>query len=189
MQQKITLEIDTPKLVIPSDWECIGYQIPQKGMGYIPESPSRNFEIAPCDFDANKPVHKLCFRKVEPVDTELESAKKKFPVGSWFTYSNEPDTIYTVGHIERRDADNRVRIIVKGKTFNLDAELCHPFPLPVWRCCESDKPKKDGEYAMRSKGSKRIFSAKYSIATASWDWTSVIDCPYSNYEWLDEGEL
>jgi hypothetical protein len=123
------------------------------------------------------------------VDHELESAKKKFPVGSWFMCpSRDTHAVYKVSKVDRNSYLPDI-ILVHGGVYTCEVSLCTPFPLPTWRCCATDKPKKSGEYAMRSKGSKKIFSVKYSIATAFWDRTSVIDCPYSDFEWLDEGEL
>ena len=121
----------------------------------------------------------------EEVDWELEEAKNKYKLGSYFQ-TRHSDDILMVKEVYRGLDDGTIIIVSKCGSCNLSD--CTPFPLPVWRCCASDKPKKSGEYAMRSKGSKKIFSVKYSIATAFWDRTSVIDCPYSDFEWLDEGE-
>lgn len=180
-------EINYPQLEIPDGWVCIGYQTPKRGMGYITCN-GPEFAITSCDFSECLTSVRLCFRKLEPVDAELESAKKL--IGKWVIFKTR-DVILKVKTIRIDKWSNK--IVFQAEYFlnepvDFYLEDFNPFPLPTWRCCASDKPKKSGEYAMRSKGSKKIFSGKYSIATAFWDWTSVIDCPYSDYEWLDEGE-
>ena len=121
------------------------------------------------------------------IDHELEEAKKL--IGKWVVFKDK-DVILKVRDVLRDSYSKALTFEAISQSGNLAQFYLRDFnnfPLPTWRCCEAEKPKKAGEYAMRSKGSKKIFSGKYSITKTLWDWTSVIDCPYSDYEWLDEG--
>lgn len=77
------------------------------------------------------------------------------------------------------------------KRLKENARFCTPFPIPTWRCCESDKPKEEGEYPIRFKNNPK----KYSKATFinnnwhdSWGAKIIMDIvSRGNVEWLDEG--
>lgn len=177
MIQKITLEIQNDTGVEFEDttkWDC-----PKEGEYFI----NSRHKIEKSDRFSS------CYHYVltPKIDAELEEAKKL--IGKWVRYKDR-DIAFKLTDVVRDSYSKEILGVVLN---SIDSEKYYfkdltPFPLPTWRCCASDKPKKSGEYAMRSKGSKKIFSVKYSIATAFWDRTSVIDCPYSDYEWLDEGE-
>lgn len=120
------------------------------------------------------------------IDHELESAKKKFPVGSYFKtdYPDYDDFILPVTSVENRGGLGVN--IWSGKNGNTSipcpVERCTPFPLPTWRCCETDKPKVEGLYLSRHKIGKH----KHTCRFLNGAFTCRAD---SNYEWLDEGEL
>ena len=115
------------------------------------------------------------------VDHELESARKKFPVGSWFYYNGQEKTLFKV-HEVRNSFGN---IVVRSFANSYTARHCTPFPLPTWRCCESDKPKKDGKYLTRRKNTHEEKEVDVYCFRLGWNCSQV---RISDYEWLDEGK-
>ena len=79
---------------------------------------------------------------VPEVDTELEEAKKRFPVGSWFTDMDRGSTIFKVNDIKRVDREYKENVLVltdcTGNWHCVD--LCTPATLPTakWRCMKTD---------------------------------------------------
>mgnify|MGYP001334883194 CR=1 FL=1 len=81
---------------------------------------------------------------VPEVDTELEEAKKRFPVGSWFTDMDRGSTIFKVNDIKRVDREYKENVLVltdcNGNWHCVD--LCiHatlPTAAPKWRCMKTD---------------------------------------------------
>jgi len=123
------------------------------------------------------------------IDHELESAKKKFPVGSYFKtdYPDYDDFILPVTSVENRGGLGvNIWSGKNGRTsIPCPVDRCTPFPLPVWRCCESDKPKKDGTQHVRDKGNHYIKGVyQYNLETKTWNGMLIP----SRLEWLDEGE-
>lgn len=175
---------DYPQLEIPDGWECIGYQTPKKGMGYITCN-GPEFAITTCDFSECLTSVRLCFRKVEPVDHELEEAKKKFPDNSYFKYKAST-AIYVVEKLYRDEYQNEPVIMIRPKDGHVhhDIRHCTPFPLPTWRCFDSDKPERSGYYYLRSKDRQYKKLAEYNPAHNWYGLGKATD-----YEWLDEGEL
>lgn len=182
---------DIRKLIIPEGWACIGYQIPKKGQGFVSAS-TGFFVVADMDFNDQSTSVRLCFRKVESVDTELEDAKKKFPVGSYFKtdYPDYDDFILPVTSVENRGGFGIN--IWSGKNGNTSIpcpiELCTPFPLPRWRCCESDRPKKTKNCFLRFKESLTPSHLDVYLDQIK-GWERLHKGQADLYEWLDEGEL
>lgn len=112
------------------------------------------------------------------VDTELEQAKKRFPVGS--TFKDRGETVYCLKSYEYRE-DQKCWILIDTDYNMHSVSNCTPFPLPVWRCCESDKPKKSGRYFARQKDTKACMGVVY-FCNESWEGGT------HKTEWLDEGE-
>lgn len=115
------------------------------------------------------------------VDTELEEAKKKFPVGSWFTSDGFDRQAYTVKAVERRYL-NIITLVTYCGPHHFPAVNCIPLSIPTWRCCESDKPKKYGHYYTRVKD---CHEEKQAHLYNEFGW------PFHGpeyAEWLDEGE-
>jgi hypothetical protein len=134
----------------------------------------------------------LTFERIEPeIDEELEAAKRKFPVGSYFktNYPDYDDFILPVTSVENRGGFGIN--IWSGKNPNTSIpcpiDRCTPFPLPTWRCCDADKPKKEGSYFVREPDDKRI---KDVCFWNNEDWASKIFTisPNRRREWLDMGE-
>jgi len=111
----------------------------------------------------------------QDLDTELEEAKIKYKLGSYFKTIHSDD-ILMVKEVFRGLDDGTIFIQAKAGSCKLND--CTPFPLPVWRCCETDKPKKNGYYYTRD---KRDNSKRYGFYNFN-------HYDNSNYEWLDEGE-
>lgn len=177
-----------PQLIIPEGWECIGYQYPIKGDLYL--DVNGNFETQ--EINHSMCGNHLCFRKIEPPDHKLEEAKKKFPVGSYYRDADYGDTILKVRQVCRFGSPHR--IVIKADSddsdiemFNFDVPDCTPFPIPVWRCCESDKPKKTKNCFMRSK--KCLIPSHIDVYLNELGiWEKLSDRQANKYEWLDEGE-
>lgn len=175
-------EINYPQLEIPDGWVCIGYQTPKRGMGYITCN-GPEFAITSCDFSECLTSVRLCFRKLEPVDAELESAKKL--IGKWVRYKDR-DIAFKLTDVVRDSYSKEILGVVLN---SIDSEKYYfkdltPFPLPVWRCCESDKPKSLGKYYLRRKnGTEKIVTSIAPSGTWAIGYENA-----SDYEWLDEGE-
>lgn len=80
---------------------------------------------------------------VPEVDTELEEAKKRFPVGSWFTHNKRASTLYKVKAVKYDEKYKRTYILDDaGVTANI--YNCTPATLPTrkiqWRCMKTDAP-------------------------------------------------
>lgn len=167
------IELDLP---VPEGWRFVGYQLPKKGQGYM-ASANSDFKIALEDFYSSSC---FTFERIEPVDEELESARKKFPVGSWFKTSAGGSTIHRVERVDWETDDCRGFLVSD----------CTPFPLPTWRCCAEDKPKKDGQYVMRIKGHApyKYRVRYYSLGVKLWRFNHEDVAIPEGYEWLDEGE-
>lgn len=178
-------EINYPQLEIPDGWVCIGYQTPKRGMGYITCN-GPEFAITSCDFSECLTSVRLCFRKIEPVDAELESAKKL--IGKWVIFKTR-DVILKVKTIRIDKWSNK--IVFQAEYFlnepvDFYLEDFNPFPLPTWRCCATDKPKdkKEGErYFVRCKFDHRCKNV-HKFTGQSFILENSLD-----FEWLDEGEL
>lgn len=184
MRQKITLEIDNDTGV-----EFEGRAVERclaVGDYYI----SAPFAISRWE---GPPTAGTFLALTPKVDKELEEAKRKFPVGSYYTTTERMSGVFakveSVERVELRD-ENRVCVITSDICSTV--ESCTPFPLPVWRCCVSDKPKKEGNYFLRSKNSNKktisfyqnndIWVLNKGEISASLGWEN-----HKNYEWLDEG--
>ena len=67
-----------------------------------------------------------------------------------------------------------------------DSTFSHPIAWAETTCLEwhdypNDKPKKDGLYILRDKGSERIFYADYSTEAGEFD----LDMPFPMVEWAE----
>lgn len=175
MKQKITIEIDNDTGV---EFEERGeYRPPREGEYFIADNNAK-IERSVGDFE-----RKHYFVLAPKIDQELEEAKKKFPVGSLFLHKNYGGNAFEVQEVYR--ADYNQRLLIKTQIYpDLYVDYCTPFPVPTWRCCESDKPEKAGHYPTRlKKNHKFYFTAK--LIDDRWD------MPFAGkgVEWLDEGEL
>lgn len=127
------------------------------------------------------PVYRL---EIYVEDTELEEAKKL--IGTWVTDTFTPNRIFKITDAYRGWEECAGEVQLMSGCDVLSFSSCTPFPIPRWRCCESDKPKKIGaNYILRSKfNGDKLFCYFF---VNSWE-TSSLTSP-SDYEWLDEGEL
>lgn len=117
----------------------------------------------------------------QDLDTELEEAKIKYKLGSYFKTIHSDD-ILMVKKVFRGLDDGT--IFIQAKAGSCELNDCTPFPLPVWRCCCFDRPKKTGSYIARVKSNKCYADTRfYDVVTNSWE---LVGC--KDYEWLDEGE-
>lgn len=97
----------------------------------------------------------------EPADTELEEAKKLFPVGSWFKYKNtfsETEIVSKVNEVSRDGEGSAYELIIHTNDFSYYAV---PYCTPVWvahgRCCLTDPPKEKGLYLVIGSSWKEVF--------------------------------
>lgn len=168
------IELELP---VPEGWRFLGYKRPLDNEFFW--HPTLN---AMCPVKDFMTAHELTFERIEPeIDAELEEAKKKFPVGSWFKPQGYPNFIIQVVEVER--VKNRIMIFIEHEQWEFYLEDCQPFPLPRWRCCESDKPEKEAYYYLRSKNRdwQRLVEFNFKL-----EWCRLINA--SDYEWLDEGQ-
>lgn len=137
--------------------------------------------VGPIDGDYGAHRHVL----TPKLDHELESAKKL--IGKWVVFKDK-DLILKVRDVVRDFYSKELTFEALSQWGNPGKYLLrdfNPFPLPTWRCCESDKPKNLGKYYLRRKnGSDKIVT---SIAP-SGTWAIGYE-DASDYEWLDEGDL
>lgn len=174
MKQKITLEIDNDTGV--EFEETMTIDLVNKGQYYYS---TQRQKIARADRDICVPQIVL----TPKIDHELESARKKFPVGSYYKTTSRMKNVFAmVESVERCSETNNI-IICTDAVF-VNAITCTTFPLPTWRCCESDKPKRDGSYLTREKGTKEWKTVRDFSVVKGWQGN-----PYNPDEWLDEGEL
>ena len=140
--------------------------------------------VGPIDGDYGARRHVL----TPKVDAELESAKKKFPVGSWVMCpSRDTHAVYKVSKVDRNSYLPDI-ILVHGGVYTCEVSLCTPFPLPTWRCCETDKPEKSCSVITRHK-LEHSFKKLGMDYVADKGWESIYSGREKDYEWLDEGEL
>ena len=177
------IELDLPQ--VTEGWRCIGFKMPKKGQGYC--GPNGEFSISEID---NSFYKYITFERIEPVDHELEEAKKKFPVGSWFYINMETEVLYTVHSVRRSTTatggDIWVDFIYDAVMNAERANICTPFPIPTWRCCESDKPEKSCSVITRHK-LEHSFKKLGMDYVADKGWESIHLDREKDYEWLDEG--
>lgn len=174
------IELDLP---VPEGWRCIGYQVPKEGQGYIT---SVGFIIA----ESDRILPHITFERIEPVDEELEAMKAKFPANSYFKINDSFSPIFKVAKsdIER---DSRFPEVINIPTYDgnnfiwFNSRICTPFPLPKWRCCDDERPKKDGRYFIKDMDGKLVGVANYSVNDGWYDLPGIA----KYYGWLDEGEL
>ena len=176
------IELDLPQ--VPEGWRFVGYQVPKKGQAVATHC--GQFEKLLNDWDSTRA---LTFERIEPEDPELEEAKKL--TGKWVVFKDK-DVILKVRSVLRDSYSKALTFEAISQTGNLAQFYLrdfNPFPLPVWRCCESDKPKKEKRYAVRCKHDRgRYNSADYENLKWLDRWGTEFCGVESNYEWLDEGE-
>ena len=97
------------------------------------------------DYDngINRAIHIIGDTEIIPdpvpaVDTELEEAKKRFPVGSWFTAQGYPNMMMKVSEVER--FKRGVMILIEHEEWEFYPKECTPATLPTakWRCMKTD---------------------------------------------------
>jgi hypothetical protein len=166
------IELDLPQ--VPEGYKFVGWNMPQAGQFYL----SDDKFFTECKKDV-LPYYYLTFERIEPeIDWELEQAKKLN--GTWVTVS-DIHGIFEVVEVERIIA-SLVLTTKDGRSHLI--EYCTPFPLPVWRCCESDKPKVGQYYPVRKNKSLTYDLIRFD-GSGFWD----TDLLISKYEWLDEGDV
>lgn len=115
-----------------------------------------------------------CIVLTPKIDAELEEAKRL--IGKYFSHNNK-NHIFIVKNVVRLHENI---YISDGCEHDYILHNCTPFPIPVWRCCESDKPKKDGRYFTRDIDTKGWMKAN-NFKDGRWSGE------YERDEWLDEG--
>lgn len=144
--------------------------------------------VGPIDGDYGARRHVL----TPKIDHELEDAKKL--IGKWVRYRDRDiafkltDIAFKLTDVVRDSYSKEILGVVLN---SIDSEKYYfkdlaPFPLPVWRCCMSDKPKKDGKYIGRRKNAPETYAGIEHFNNGSWDNLPWKECAM---EWLDEGEL
>jgi len=118
------------------------------------------------------------------IDKELEDAKKL--IGKWVKF-NDRDVVLRVRHIFRDKFSNNILCFDAIGQYQTLGEYYlkdfTPFPMPVWRCCEKDKPKKDGYYPIRRKDNHKDYDTGFYHAHNNSRWDDLS----KDFEWLDEG--
>ena len=173
MIQKITLEIQNDTGVEFEDttkWDC-----PKEGEYFI----NSRHKIEKSDRFSS------CYHFVltPKVDHELEEAKKL--IGTWVVFKDK-DFILKVRDVVRNFYSNELTFEALSQWGNPGQYLLrdvNPFPLPRWRCFDSDKPERSGYYYLRSKDRQYKKLAEYNPAHNWYGLGKATD-----YEWLDEGE-
>lgn len=174
MKQKITLEIENDTGVeFEEVAECSKLRMGEYYVDIDGKVQRSDYTIVGCK----------CIVLTPKVDHELEEARKKFPVGSWFRVEDRESTTYKVLVIERLCA-SLIMTSDDGDSHLVDS--CTPFPIPTWRCCESDKPKTQGRYYTRRKRdhAERDFD---EYCGENWEAINPEYISPLDYEWLDEG--
>lgn len=106
------------------------------------------------------------FEDPAQVDEELEAARQKFPVGSWFTTRHENSAIYKVHKVVRGyyEATRNHIFVYSSDRFNMYVGLCTPFTFPSapeWHPM-SEEPDCPGDYLVRNNQSYVIALYSYS---------------------------
>lgn len=175
MKQKITLEIQNDTGLEFEDttkWDC-----PKEGEYFI----NSRHKIEKSDRFSS------CYHYVltPKIDAELEEAKKL--IGKWVKYKDR-DIAFKLTDVVRDSYSKEILGVVLN---SIDSEKYYfkdltPFPLPVWRCCESDRPKTQGRYYTRR---KRDHAERDLDEYCGENWEAINPEYISplDYEWLDEG--
>lgn len=127
----------------------------------------------------------LTFERIEPVDEELEQAKKL--IGTWVVFKTR-NVILKVKTMRRDNWSKKIVFEAEYQTnepVDFYLEDFNPFPLPTWRCCDDERPKKDGRYFIKDMDGKLVGVANYSVNDGWYDLPGIA----KYYGWLDEGEL
>jgi hypothetical protein len=160
------IELDLP---VPNGWKLLNYSY---GADPIKENITMNTTIT--------------FERIEPeIDTELEEARKKY-IGKYVKSKNRENFLYKIIEVRRCNVANVHSLIVLNSGiwdsfYETEVELV---PIPVWRCCESDKPKVGRYYPVRKNKSLTYDLIRFDDS-GFWD----TDLLISKFEWLDEGEV
>ena len=117
------------------------------------------------------------------VDHELEEAKKL--IGKWVTNKFSPNRIFKITDAYRGWEECAGEVQLMSGCDVLSFSSCQPFPLPTWRCCAEDRPRYEGRYFTRVKGTHEEKEVDAYCFGLGWNCNQV---KINNYEWLDEGE-
>ena len=129
---------------------------------------------------------------VPAVDTELEEAKKRFPVGSWFNFKGYGSALFKVKEVARASlgADYCDIILVKDDSDErYQAESCTPATLPTaakWRCMKTDVENNVSDRIVRLDNINHI--GWYDVAKRAWFIRGCLYIDLSRYEtalWLE----
>lgn len=105
---------------------------------------------------------------VPEVDTELEEAKKRFPVGSWYS-SLSFHVAYKVTEVKRR-SDYKKIYVCSADGYEYDVKLCTPATLPTaapkWRCMKTDVENSMADRVVRLDDVNHI--GWYDVAKKTW---------------------
>lgn len=107
-------------------------------------------------------------RTPEPVDHELEAAKKKFPVGSWVTWGIQQIASKVIKDAYRRSGSTEIYIDAGGSMDNnigLDIQSLQLIstPTPEGRSCNDDPPSDDRDVIVK------LYNDKNLLVQASFD--------------------
>lgn len=126
---------------------------------------------------------------VPAVDTELEEAKKRFPVGSWFTAQGYPNMMMKVSEVER--FKRGVMILIEHEEWEFYPKECTPATLPTakWRCMKTDVENScDHRLICLDCGhSQEYCTGWYNVANKAWCVNNQyidLSC-YETFEWLE----
>ena len=168
MKQKITIEIQNDTGVeFEEVAECNKLRMGQYYVDLDGKVQRSDYNIRDCK----------CIVLTPKVDHELEEAKRL--VGKYVKYKSGDPTLFLVDEVSR-SYHGRLIVFFKGSLGGVSYEDCQPFFIPVWRCCESDKPKKDGKYFTRDIDTKGWMKTN-DFKNGRWSGE------YERDEWLDEG--
>lgn len=168
MKQRITLEIDNDTGI--EFEEVAEYRRVEVGEYWVNDAILYGPAIEGTEYYGSRHV------LTPKVDKELEEAKKL--IGTLVYLGSNKKHLYQIDDVER-DANN-ILIAWINESW-ITCSICTPFPIPTWRCCENEKPKKDGDYFTRAVDTKGWMGTNYF---KNGRWTK--EC--RDEEWLDEGE-
>ena len=114
------------------------------------------------------------------MDTELEQARKL--IGTWVKHKRRNYLFKVEGVRREQSTSKNYPILISGNCHEHYLFDVTPFPFPIWRCFDSDKPERSGYYYLRSKDRQYKKLAEYHPAHNWYGLGKATD-----YEWLDEG--
>lgn len=171
MKQKITLEIQNDTGVeFEEVAECSKLRMGEYYVDIDGKVQRSDYSIVGCK----------CIVLTPKIDHELEEAKRL--VGKYVKYKSGDPTLFLVDEVSR-SYHGRLIVFFKGSPSSVSYEDCQPFPIPTWRCCDHERPRKDGRYFFKDIDGKFLGVANYSVNDGWYDLPGIAKC----HGWLDEG--